>query len=48
MNRSGVRSSTVRYEDSNHWRIGGGDLVRRYCRKGSAEKERGEGEGQPQ
>src|SRR5262249_26862011 len=25
MNRSGVRSSTVRYDDSNHWRIGGGD-----------------------
>src|SRR5215813_12532321 len=25
MNRSGVRASTVRYEDSNHCRIGGGD-----------------------
>src|SRR6266566_3951247 len=25
MNRSGVRSLTVRYDDSNHWRIGGGD-----------------------
>src|SRR6185295_18888359 len=25
VNTSGRRSSTVRYDDSNHWRIGGGD-----------------------